>query len=216
VRIETGSTLLFIGDSITDCGRARPVGDANPWSQGDIGSGYVALVEATLTAATPERAIRVRNVGSSGNTVRDLEARWQTDVLDLAPDWLAVMIGINDVWRQFDSPLAPERAVPLEEYSATLDRLLHATRRRLSGLVLLTPFVVEANLRDPFRRRMDEYGAAVRTLADRHDALFVDTQAAFDRLMAHRPPTSVAWDRIHPGLAGHMAIARAFLAALEL
>ncbi|MCX6366371.1 MAG: SGNH/GDSL hydrolase family protein [Armatimonadetes bacterium] len=211
MRIEASSNLLFIGDSITDCGRARPVGEANPWNWGEIGNGYVRDVAATIGAAYPERGIRIRNVGSSGNTVRDLAARWKSDVTDLAPDWLSVMIGINDVWRQFDSPLAPERAVPLAEYSETLWSLCHRTRPKLKGLVLMTPYVIDANLHDPMRQRMDEYGAAVQEIADEFEAVFVDTQAAFDALLEHNHPASVAWDRIHPGPVGHMTIAHAFL-----
>lgn len=215
MRIEAGSTLLFIGDSITDCGRARPIGEANPWSWGEIGSGYVRDLAAYFGAVYPERLIRVRNVGTSGNTVRDLATRWKSDVLDLAPDWLSVMIGINDVWRQFDSPLAPERAVPLNEYAETLWSLVHRTRPRLKGLVLMTPYVVEASLSDPMRARMDEYGAAVREIAEEFEAHFVDTQAAFDALLKHVHPTSVAWDRIHCGPVGHLTLARAFLAAVN-
>ena len=214
MRIEANSNLLFIGDSITDCGRARPVGEANPWSWGDIGSGYVRDIAAILGATYPERSIRVRSVGSGGNTVRDLAARWKPDVLDLAPDWLSVMIGINDVWRQFDSPLAPERGVPLAEYSETLWSLCHRTRPKLKGLVLMTPFMVESNTNDAMRARMDEYGAAVHEIAEEFEAIFIDTQAAFDALLTHCHPASIAWDRIHPGPVGHMTIARAFLHAI--
>ena len=211
MRIEANSNLLFIGDSITDCGRARPVGEANPWNWGEVGSGYVRDVAALIGSAYPERRIRIRNVGASGNTVRDLAERWKPDVLDLAPDWLSVMIGINDVWRQFDSPLAPERAVPLAEYSETLWSLCHRTRPKLKGLVLMTPYVVDTNLHDPMRQCMDEYGAAVQEIAEEFEAVFVDTQAAFDALLEHNHPASVAWDRIHPGPVGHMTLARAFL-----
>jgi lysophospholipase L1-like esterase len=215
MRIGVGTSLLFIGDSITDCGRARPIGEANPWNWSEIGDGYVKNVAAYLGAAYPERHIRVRNVGSGGNTVRDLALRWDDDVLALKPRWLSVMIGINDVWRQFDSPLAPERAVPLDEYRSTLDTLLRRTHPTLDGLVLLTPFVVENNPADPFRARMHAYGDAVRSLATIYDALFVDTQAAFDEVLAHTHGTAIAWDRIHPGPVGHMVIARAFLKAIE-
>jgi lysophospholipase L1-like esterase len=99
------SKLVMIGDSVTDCGRARPVGEG---LFGAIGTGYVGYIDALLSARYPELGVRVVNVGSSGNTILDLQARWQSDVLDLKPDWLSIMIGINDVWRQFDLPRQPE------------------------------------------------------------------------------------------------------------
>src|SRR5690349_23670589 len=127
----------MIGDSITDCERARPVGEGLFQA---VGKGYVAQVDALLGAVYPQHRIRVVNMGTSGNTVRDLAARWQTDVLDQQPDWLSIMIGINDVWRQFDSPLQRDIHVPLDEYGAKLTKLVAATRPRLHGLVLMTPY----------------------------------------------------------------------------
>jgi len=211
MKIAKGSKLIMIGDSITDCGRAQPVGEGGGEA---LGRGYVAYVDALLAAAYPELAVRVINVGTSGNTVRDLKARWQRDVLDLAPDWLSVMIGINDVWRQFDSPRQSEIHVLLEEYEQTLDTLLEATRPSLKGLVLMTPYFIEPNKKDPMRAQMDRYGAAVRKLAKKHDAIFVDTQAAFDAVLAFCRPMVLAEDRVHPGAVGHMILARALLEAL--
>src|SRR5688572_27600397 len=97
LRLAQGSRWVAIGDSITDTGRARPVGE----SPGGLGTGYVLTLDALLGAWYPARRIRLFNVGTSGHTVRDLAERWQTDVVDLKPDWLSVMIGANDVWRQF-------------------------------------------------------------------------------------------------------------------
>ncbi|SDX67935.1 SGNH/GDSL hydrolase family protein [Paenibacillus sp. CF384] len=209
--LEVKDKLVMIGDSITDCGRARPVGEG---LFDAIGKGYVGLVDALLTAAYPERGIRVVNVGTSGNTVLDLKARWQTDVLDQKPDWLSIMIGTNDVWRQFDTPLITESHVYPEEYAATLEELIVQTRPKLKGLVLMTPFYLEPNPNDAMRAQMDRYGAIVRDLAAKHDALFVDTQAAFNRVMEHIYPATIAWDRVHPSQAGHAVLARAFLQAV--
>ena len=86
MKIHSNSTLLMTGDSITDCGRVRPVAEAVSW---DVGNGYVSLIHALLSATCPQRHIRIRNTGISVNTVRDLAARWQSDVLDLRPDWLS-------------------------------------------------------------------------------------------------------------------------------
>jgi lysophospholipase L1-like esterase len=201
----------MIGDSVTDCERARPVGEG---LFGAIGKGYAANVDALLGAAYPDYAVRVVNVGSSGNNVRDLKARWQTDVLDLQPDWLSVMIGINDVWRQFDIPRQPEAHVLLDEYEATLDALIAQTVSRVTGIVLMTPFYIEPNPADAMRAAMDRYGAAVQRVAAKHGTRFVDTQAAFNALLAHCHSASIAWDRVHPNHIGHMVLARAFLQAV--
>lgn len=210
--IEPGSKLLMIGDSVTDCGRAMPVGEGH----GDeYGFGYVSFVHASLTAAYPERKIRVVNMGVSGNTVRDLKARWKTDVLDLKPDWLTIMIGINDVWRQFDSPLQMEQHVYLDEYTDTLDELVAATKPFLKGFVLMTPYYMETNKEDAMRSMMDRYGEAVKCIAARHNTLLVDTQAAFDNILEHYHSNMFAWDRVHPNIPGHMVIARALLNVLD-
>jgi lysophospholipase L1-like esterase len=209
--LSAQTKLVMIGDSITDCERARPVGEG---LFGAIGKGYVAQVDGLLAAHYPERRIRVVNMGSSGNTVRDLKNRWASDVLALNPQWLSIMIGINDVWRQFDLPLHVETHVQLAEYEQTLDELVAATKPRLQGLVLMSPFFIEAIASDQMRARMDLYGAAVRRVAQKHQAVFVDVQAAFLRVLAHQHSAGLAWDRVHPNLAGHMVIARAFLDAV--
>lgn len=210
MKIAPGSRLVMIGDSVTDCNRARPVGDG---SADALGDGYVAEINALLLATLPELGIRITNMGVGGNTVRDLAARWETDVLALKPDWLSVMIGINDVWRQFD-PLRQAEGVPPAEFARTCDALLARTRPQLQGLVLMTPYYIEPLKTDAMRRRMDEYGAIVRQLAVKHAAGCVDTQAAFDRVLAHHDSTVFSSDRVHPNRIGHMVLARAFLEAV--
>ncbi len=215
--LAPNSTLLFIGDSITDAGR-EPAGEAAPWGTAGLGRGYVSFVEAWLLATRPADRIRVLNRGTSGNTVLDLAARWQADVLDLKPDFVSVFIGVNDVWRQFDTPLRTETHVLPDRYEQTLEALVVRTLPTLSagpsGLLLATPFFIEPNRADAMRVRMDEYGSIVRRVAARHGARFLDTQAAFDAVLAHVHPMALAWDRIHPQPAGHMILARAFLGAL--
>jgi lysophospholipase L1-like esterase len=88
-------------------------------------------------------------------------------------------------------------------------------RPQLQGLVLMTPYFVEPLRTDPMRARMDAYGAIVRKLATRHDARLIDTQAAFDRHLAHQPSSSLAPDRVHPSRAGHQILAQAFLDAVS-
>ena len=209
MKIENGQSLLFTGDSITDCGRARPIGAGT-----GLGNGYVAFVDSLLSVFYPQRRIRVLNSGIGGDRVINLEARWETDVLLLEPAWLAIMIGVNDVWRQFDNPLDPNQ-VALERYESVYRGMLDQARPKLQGLALMTPFYMELNRSDPMRERMDAYGLVVERLADEFDAVFVDVQAAFDLHLAHRPTQSLAGDRVHPNTTGHMIIAKAFLTAME-
>jgi len=212
MKIPPRSKVVLIGDSITDAERAKPVGEG---LFGALGKGYVSQIDAILTATSPGDRIRLVNMGNSGNTVLDLTKRWQTDVLDLQPNWLSIMIGINDVWRQFDSPWQTDGHVSLEIYRHHLEELVSKTRPLVQGMVLMSPFVIEPNRADAMRSQMDRYGAVGRELAEKYDAIFVDVQAAFDVATEHLHPTAIAWDRIHPGAAGHMMIARAFLQAVD-
>lgn len=211
MQLNKNDTVVFIGDSITDCDRARPVGEGRFDA---LGKGYVALADAMIQMHHPELNIRVINMGISGNTVRDVKNRWQSDVLDLAPDWVSLMIGVNDVWRQYDSPRQTEKHVNLDEYRETLSALVDRTKDRVKGVLLLSPFYLEPNRRDAMRHTVDQYGQAMRKVAEHHDAVFVDVQAAFDKLWAHKYPAELSWDRVHPNLTGHMVIATAALAAL--
>ncbi|MGB1127558.1 MAG: SGNH/GDSL hydrolase family protein [Opitutales bacterium] len=208
--LQANQKLLFIGDSITDCGRGRPVGLRG--STG-LGEGYVALVDNTLGACHPDAPVQVLNTGISGNRVIDLKARWQEDVLEHAPDWLSIMIGINDVWRHFDGDPGMEQVDP-ERYETVYRELLQRTRPRVEGLIVMSPFFLESHLDDAMRTMMDAYGAIARRLAGECDAIFVDVQAAFDAFLAHQPAEALCADRVHPNGVGHMIIARAFLQAI--
>ncbi|MCC6416386.1 MAG: SGNH/GDSL hydrolase family protein [Opitutaceae bacterium] len=213
MKLAPRTKLLFIGDSITDCERARPIGEG---LFGAVGKSYVSLIEGFLGAIQPAAAIRVVNMGTSGHTVLDLKARWQTDVIDLKPDWLSIMIGVNDVWRQFDLPRQTEIHVSPEVYEKTLNELARKTRPKLKGLILMSPFYIEPNRTDAMRARMDQYGAIVKKVAAKNRALFIDTQAAFDEVLQHMHANAIAWDRVHPNIIGHAIIARAFLKAIDV
>lgn len=206
--IANNSKLIMIGDSVTDFERARPLGEG---LFGGIGKSYVGIVDGLLNVTYPDGKFRVINMGTSGDNVRNLKASWQTDVLDQKPDWLSILIGINDVWRQFDTPLITENHVPLDEYARTLESLVKATLPTVKGLVLMTPFIIESNRDDAMRARMDTYGAAVREIARKYNTHLVDTQAAFDEILKHYYSAAITWDRIHPNIFGHTVIARAFL-----
>jgi lysophospholipase L1-like esterase len=206
--LQKGQKLLFIGDSITDCDRAKPAGEG---LFGALGKGYVSIVDAMLQAVYPELGIRVVNQGISGNNVVDLQTRWQEDVLDHNPDWLSIMIGTNDVWRQYDTPFIKEWHVYADKYETTLRSLVERTEPKAGNLVLMTPFYLESNEQDAMRRTMDEYGAIVKKIAQETGTLFVDTQAAFNVVLKDLYAATLAWDRVHPTQTGHVVLARAFL-----
>ncbi len=236
-----GQKLVFIGDSITDCGRRGEV-------HAPYGNGYVHLARAFLVARYPELGLEILNWGISGNTVRDLAARWEQDVVAEQPDWLSIKIGINDVWRLLANRL--DQHVPLDEYATTLRSLLDRTKEATSArLILVEPYVIappvtgEAalvtglaladvqrlypKLREQgvnsgaefeaclahFREVMDRYRAVVRQLAAQYAAVLVQTQDAFDVALRGQPPAFWAADRVHPAAPGHAVIARAWLRA---
>ena len=210
MKIPPLSRVVMIGDSITDCGRDRDAADKA------LGSGYVAIASALIAVEGAARKISVLNRGISGDTVRDLAARWDRDVLALRPDWLTVMIGVNDVWRGFDERASMRAlAVPPAEFEKTYDSLLVRTRPQLRGLVLLSPFQVQPDRNNPMRARVDAYGAIVKRLAARHGAFFVDTQSAFDWMLFHVPASQLAPDSVHPTILGHTVLANALLTALR-
>jgi lysophospholipase L1-like esterase len=208
------SKLLFIGDSITDCDRARPIGEGNLGEK--LGNGYVRLVDALLTATVPDHPYRCVNMGVSGDTVRELKERWQTDVVALQPDALVIMIGINDVWRHFSRPLNREAQISHHEFRETLDELLRSCGVAPPSVMLMAPYFIEPDRNEPMRVRMDSFGDIVRDLAGHHGTTFVDTQRAFDAVLRYVHPMRLANDRVHPNWAGHAIIARALIASLGL
>lgn len=208
---DKGDKIVIIGDSISDFDRARPVGEGlfNAW-----GTSYVADFGALLNSVYPEMKLRVVNMGISGNNVRDLDKRWETDVMALKPDWVGVLIGINDVWRQFDSPLITESHVMPDEYARTYERLIRRTMEAAKGMILMTPYHMEPNRADPMRAQMEVYGDIVKSLAQKYGFPCVDLQAAWDALFRHMHSCNIAWDRIHPNQIGHMYIAHKLLDAV--
>ncbi|NRA37440.1 MAG: SGNH/GDSL hydrolase family protein [Planctomycetes bacterium] len=209
--VADGSRFVMIGDSVTDAGRVRPVGRKQ---HEGLGSGYVRSFDAMLASRYPQRNIEVLNIGCSGHNVVDLSERWQTDVLDLKPQWLSIMIGVNDVWRHYDSPCRTD-LIDIHTYENTYIKIIEQVRDSLDGLILAGPHFIEPNKQDPMRQQMDAYGAVVQKLAQKYDAIYVDPQAGFDEFLQHKSSHYLAWDRIHPNPTGHQIIADAFLRGIE-
>lgn len=200
--------IVFAGDSVTDMGSEQPIGEG---LFDNVGHGYVRVIENMLNTWYPELLIRVTNAGTSGNTSRDLLKRFQRDVVDLNPNWVSICIGINDVWRQFDSPAIVSDHVGLEEYRDNVEQMILSVKDKVKGIILMTPYYMEPNEQDLMRKRMDEYGKICKELATKHGCIFVDLQAMFNKYFTYRHSAYIAWDRVHPNQVGATLIAREFL-----
>lgn len=205
---ENMDRIVFAGDSVTDMGSTNPVGEG----LGDsVGHSYVRIVENMLAAFYPEIQIRVTNSGISGNTSRDLLARFDRDVTGLNPDWVSICIGINDVWRQFDTPAIPDYHVLPDEYAHNMETMIGKVKDNVKGVFILSPYIIEPNRSDMMRSRMDEYVAICRKLAEKHSCVFVDFQQMYENYCKIRHSCYIAWDRIHPNQVGATLMAREFL-----
>ena len=108
---KKNNRILFIGDSITDCNRNY---DLAPGVSSSWGEGYVNIINAYTTAFFPEKELMIVNRGISGDTIVKMAARWEKDVFELQPNWVTIMIGINDIWRRFDEVFSQERVITLQ------------------------------------------------------------------------------------------------------
>lgn len=205
---ENMDRIVFAGDSVTDMGSERPVGEG---LFDNVGRGYVRVVENMLAVYYPEIKVRVTNSGISGNTSRDLLERFDRDVVALNPDWVSICIGINDVWRQFDSPAISDAQVMPDEYETNLETMILKVKDTVKGIFILSPYIMEPNKEDMMRNRMDEYVEICRALAKKHDCVFVDFQKMYEDYCKIRHSSYIAWDRIHPNQVGATLMAREFL-----
>ncbi len=214
MRLKGNETVLFVGDSITDCGRGR-YDNIYAWAPGQHGGSYVADVEAELLLSYTDLQIKILNRGISDNTIRDLKERWQTDVMDWNPDWVFVLIGINDAWKQFQYPNVADKWVQKDEYERTYRELIEATKPTVKQMVLMTPYYLDINREAPMRMRMTEFADVVRRLAREYDLPLVDLQAAWDKLLEKMYYQQIAADMVHPNHVGHVYIAKQIMKLLE-
>lgn len=204
--LENKDKILFIGDSITDCGRSRPIGKDDGFGKG-LGDGYVALFQQMLIADFPERKIEVLNLGCNGNRINDLQKRWQRDVLDLEPQHLVVFIGINDVWRQFDRPQDPNQ-IDIDTYHETYHELLSISQPTLKSTTLISPYMIETDDENPMFNKILDYCEVVEKMARKFDLNHVDLNSEFENYLNYRSIESISHDKIHVNKIGHMIIAK--------
>jgi lysophospholipase L1-like esterase len=204
-KVEGGQTFLFIGDSITDCGRRdehQPYGD-----------GYVSQAVGLVTARYPDRDIRFINEGIGGNTVLDLQGRWAADALRHKPDWLSVKIGINDL----HCALGGDARLTVPEYEKAYRDILTRVKQHCDPkLLLIDPFYIstDAPATSAVMKLLPDYIKVVHALAEEFGALQVTTHDLFQEQLKYRPTTAFCPEPVHPNETGHMVIAHAVLKAL--
>jgi len=208
--IQSEQTILFVGDSITDCGRRG--------AEAPYGSGYVGLFRELMTARYPDRDITVVNKGIGGNTVEDLAHRWEDDVVRHEPDWLSIKVGINDLHRTMGDA---EFAVPLDAFASAYDDILQRARDGWGPqIVLVSPFYISRDtgsggFRSKVLEMLPGYIEIVEKMAAKHDARYVPLQDVFMKHLEYREPDDFCPEPVHPHRAGHLVIAEAIIAALE-
>ena len=208
--------ILFQGDSITDSQRNRE-------NDGYAGAGYATMVSGALGAAEPYQ-YTFYNRGISGNRVVDLYARIRADMINLKPDYISILIGINDVWHE----RVAGNGVAAPKFEMVYNLLVEELKQELPGvkIMLLEPFVLPGAATkncEEFPDRWDYFAKetalraeATRRVAEKQGVLFVPLQEMFDKANADAP-TDDYWlaDGVHPTAAGHTIIQQAWMRAFE-
>lgn len=214
--IGKNDTILFQGDSITDSGRSRDKDNTSaPNNQPGLGNGYAWLAAADLLVNRPADGLKIFNRGISGHKVFQLAERWQSDCLDLNPNVLSILIGVNDIWHSLEPKLGYKGTVEIYErdYHALVERTRKALPR--TKLVICEPFVLRCGaVTDNWFPEFDNYRASARRVADKHRATFVPFQAMFDEAIKYAPPEHWAKDGVHPSPAGAALMSSFWLKAV--
>jgi len=210
IDLKPNQTIVFIGDSITDAGRSEP-------AYQPFGFGYVHFVANLLLAKYPRLNLNIVNTGISGNTVQDLKARWETDCIAYKPDILSVLIGVNDLWRQYAEPERWPDAVYPDEYESIYRQLLSTASQRCNcRLVLMEPFMFCNDLEIQMYKDLRAYIKIVHNLAEQFDAVLVPLQSGIDEQIKQVPAEKWASDSVHPYVWAHAWIAQCWFEATNL
>jgi len=177
---------------------SRPLKEASP-----------ARKLAVMESIGGTRLAANRQSGKADNL--ESQIRFDRDVVELNPDWVSICIGINDVWRQFDSPAIVNAHVLPDEYEMNFEKMILKITGKVKGIFILSPYIMESNREDVMRKRMDEYVAIAKKLAEKYNCIFVDFQKMYEDYCKVRHSSYVAWDRIHPNQIGATLMAREFL-----
>lgn len=208
--IDSENTVVFIGDSITDCDRRT--------DNLGLGNGFVRLFSDMLLAREPEKHIQIINRGISGETIADLQDRWQEDVMAHKPDWLIMLVGINDLHGWINS--SPSGVSPVK-YHACFRQCLQQTRESLPAcqIVLMEPFYIcqqssASDFQTEILRVLPEYHKSVADMSCAFNTRVLRLHAIFANLLQHQPAQVYCPEPVHPNATGHMVIAQNLYEAL--
>ena len=208
-----GKIILFQGDSITDAGREKVEQQAN--NPNSLGFGYVKLISAELLKDYPDRGYQLYNRGISGNKVFQLAERWKEDALDIKPDLLSILIGVNDFWHTLNGYEGT-----VETYIGDFRKLLDQTLERLPHLKIMIgePFAVKggAAINEKWYPAFTEYQEASLTSAREFKASYIPYQRYFDKALESAQASYWAPDGVHPSLAGNALMAEAWMETFKL
>ena len=208
--VNDGETMLFIGDSITDCGRRG--------AEAPFGSGYMRFFTELTTAHYPERNIRFINKGIGGNRVSHLHERWRDDVIYHKPDKLSIKIGINDLHSVLRRA---EDAVNVGLFEELYDSILDTTQKEIGcPVVLITPFYISTDtsgqtFRSNVLELLPEYIAVVEKMSEKYGTKLVRLHDLFQEHLKYRDSETFCPEPVHPNRTGHLIIAKAVFDALH-
>ena len=204
--------ILFQGDSITDCGR-RTSGGCGYETEG-VGPGYPGLLKSRILRDHPDRDdIEFINRAISGNRIVDLYARWRVDAINLAPDILSILVGVNDSWHEKSG-----NGVEIPRAERIYRELVFWTKEKLPSvrLVLLEPFTLPFGAGAEVASDVALRSAYTRRIAEESGAIFLPLQSIFDEACRTSRPEHWSPDGVHLTPAGHQLVADAWLAAVSL
>lgn len=208
---KKNNVVLFQGDSITDFGRNRK--NEKPNNGGAFGEGYAFLTAANLLKNLPEYQLSIYNRGISGNKVFQLADRWDNDCLNLKPDVLSILIGVNDYWHKRNGNYDGT----VEIYENNYRKLLERTLKALPDLKLILgePFYVlnTTSVDETWVEPMKQYQAAARRISDEFKTIWIPYQKIFDEAIKYAPGNYWTRDGVHPSMAGAQLMAEAWLKA---
>ena len=208
ITLKPGTKVLFTGDSITACGRSI----LHP-----LGTGYVRNIAQSLKKKYPELNISIKNTGVSGNTTGDLLGRWQKDCIDHQPDVLSILIGINDLWRQYGTELDMTMAVYPDEFETNYRRMLTAVKEKCKcQIILIEPVMFTNNTDNPMFAGLKDYRNIVCLLTDEFGTAMLELQSLINDTLLRFPPEKFSDDFIHPSLWAHQWIAKQWLDAVAV